>query len=190
MTPEQKELFIKNSIKHFEADDILIRGTYDHFDDSFRGCSIGCHAFDLGLAPHVNADDIHHRVASIYGYPTWLAHLQDSIFEGLPVGEHKQWHVDFAKAMPIDADWQPILHKVHIAILCIASKTAGSSKDIVQRVIELYERVLTDDVIKDEEWSVAMTAEAAAEGVGLSETAQAAVWQEIRDAVLEILGSC
>jgi len=71
---------------HYAADEIT-KGTYWQHG---KGCAVGC--------------SIHGSEYSDYermlGIPRILAHLEDSIFEGLPSVEAKEFPLQFAHAIP------------------------------------------------------------------------------------------
>lgn len=168
MTPEQKQEFVANSERHFKIDAMLAKGEYGSTKKGkFKGCSIGCHAHDI--LPDIKPSelnllsDIHAVVSGYYDYPEWLTHLQDLVFEGLPGGENRQWHVDFSKAFPVNADEQILLHEVHLAILRICHKTAGGSQEVVQAVMDLHERAARGEQVTQAEWSAAQLAAVKAE---------------------------
>ncbi len=214
MNADQKIEFLENSRAHFAAD-MLLKGTYSDVDAaSFRGCSVGCHVHHIfprkSKIQIANLDGKHGLVATHYGYPAWLAHLQDTIFEGLPNGESAKWHVLLAETLatlPDDYDWQLALHRVHIAILRVSYRTAGSAQEAAQRVIDLHECAVGGNSPSEDDWSAARSAaEAAAEAAARSaawsaarsaawSAAEAAAWsaawsaayQEMRDAVLAAL---
>lgn len=160
----RREELIANSKAHYEAD-MLLKGTYGKLIDShFKGCSVGCHLKDI--RPDFDGeehyyDSKHAIVAAHYGYPEWLALLQDTIFEGLPGGENNKWHVQLAEAiaaLPDDVNWQTILHRVHVGILRISYATAGEASEAVKTVLDLHERAASGEDISDEMWSAAVSA--------------------------------
>ncbi len=189
---------------HYEAD-MLMKGTYGELSgrgkkQSFNGCSVGRLAFGIdGKTNGERREEIHAFVADHYGYPTWLAYLQDTIFEGLPngpKGENSKWHVQLAEAiakLPEDYDWGFALHRVHVAILRISYRTAGSAKEAVQHVLELHERAGRGEDVTEDMWSAARSAaEAAAEAAARSaawSAARSAAFEELRDAVLAALAA-
>ena len=186
MTPEQKIEFLDQSKAHFTAD-MLLKGTYGtKQQDKFKGCSVGCHLHHI--MPSATCYDIeemgdkHRLVAQHYGYPEWLALLQDCIFEGLPNGESAKWHVLLAEtlaATSAEYDWRSALHRVHAAILRVSYRTAGSAQEAVQRVLDLHERAGRGEAVADELWSAARSAAESA--------AESAAYQDLRDGVLAAL---
>lgn len=147
--------------RHFAAD-MLIKGTYfSHYFSqgawagAFRGCSVGCLAHEID--PNGNGN--YHMIASdAFGYPIWLAFLQDTIFEGLPngiKGENCLWHVQLMETiakLPASFDWGLALHRVHISLLRLAHPADGSMQEIIQRVIDLHERKLRGEFVSHEDW--------------------------------------
>lgn len=162
MNDTQKQEFLKQSKAHFAAD-MLRKGFYAiEYAEQFKGCSVGCHLHyikpELGDQAISNMANKHAIVAEHYGYPEWLARLQDQIFEGLPNGESAKWHVQLAETLaklPPRYNWQLALHRVHVAILRISYKTAGSMQAMVKQVLDLHERAATGERVSDELWSAA-----------------------------------
>ena len=99
--PEFKKKAIEAAIRHRDMD-MLMSGTYGNIDDGFKGCSIGCDAFDItgGIA-----GDPHKTTADYFGFPLWLERLRDSIFEGLGKADRSNWHIDIKKSIPIGMNY-------------------------------------------------------------------------------------
>ena len=170
----RRDELVANTKAHYAAD-MLLKQTYGTDDNgSFRGCSIGCHMHSI--FPEKTADNIqaisrkHKLVADHYGYPEWLALLQDTVFEGLPNGESNKWHVQLAEAivaLPDDVNWQNVLHRVHVGILRVSYATAGKTSEAVKAVLDLHERAANGEDVTDEQWSAAWyAARSAAESAG------------------------
>ena len=181
MTPETRKELLKRSKAHLKAD-MLLKGTYASNGQGFRGCSIGCHLHDIypemSIPEVEDLSDKHQRVSEHYGYPEWLARLQDTIFEGLPKDVAPEWHVELAEVLnktPDDYDWQAALHRVHIAILRTALNASGSAKEVVETVIDLHERAASGENVPDELWSAAWSAAWSARAAAWS-AARAAAW--------------
>jgi hypothetical protein len=182
MNAEQRAEFLEQSVAHFKAD-MLLRGTYgEEGYDSFKGCSVGCHLHHIfpDATPDevANMDEKHFKVAKHYGYPEWLALLQDSVFEGLPNGESAKWHVQLAEALhalPDDYDWQAALHRCHAAILRVTLPTAGTATEAVQAVIDLHEKAETDAAA----WSAAKSAAESAARSAAESAARSAAWSAV-----------
>ena len=206
--PSLKELHVEQAKKHYEQD-MLIAGTYGETDtDVFRGCSVGCFAYEiLGQTD----DNPHKIVADDRGLPEWLIHLQDRIFEGLPLEDRKKWHVQLAEAIPVGIDLEPVRHKLAIMrmdkLIALQQRNIGAS-NIVQQTINVlnivrqcHEAELSKDscdwaaAVVAADWSAAWSAWSAARSAARSVSAQAwesteAEWyRQERDDLLSILGS-
>jgi hypothetical protein len=98
--------------KHHLAADMLVAGIYgDHVDGTFYGCSIGCMAHDIDPNARYRSDE-HKTVADHAGWPLWLVHLNDAIFEGLPDGARNTFHVQLREAIPVGVNLGPVLHQL------------------------------------------------------------------------------
>jgi hypothetical protein len=88
--PAVKARYQARFAEHRAADQV-VQGTV--FENG-RGCFVGCtlHAYD------------HSRFPIELGWPEWLAHLADAIFEGLPRTEAPQFGTDLLAAVPVGAD--------------------------------------------------------------------------------------
>jgi hypothetical protein len=83
---------------HADADHI-VKGQYW---DNGKGCAVGCTLQSMNSA---NDDyDQHVEYETLLGIPRMLARLEDTIFEGLPNVEAKQWPMRFAAAIAPGAD--------------------------------------------------------------------------------------
>lgn len=85
--PKIKRKYIARVKAHRKADKLIQGVTYKNG----RGCAVGCTllAYD------------HKRYPIELGLPTWLAYLEDAIFENLPAEYAKLWPEAFLRAIPI-----------------------------------------------------------------------------------------
>lgn len=92
---------------HFE------HGTYGAWrtDKKGRTYRVGC-----GVGCTVNSSK-HYLYESFYGIPTWLARLEDAIFEGLPIRTFAKWPVAFINAIPVGADLNLFGFDLYFALL-------------------------------------------------------------------------
>jgi len=102
-----KDFYIDRIRQHREADQLVrgtsVRGTsWDSTTNT--GCGIGC---------TLNAYD-HQAYETELGIPELIAHLEDSIFEGLPEADAMEWPGKFLKAIPIGADLTKIIPQIVI----------------------------------------------------------------------------
>mgnify|MGYP003561923620 CR=1 FL=1 len=207
--PSLKELHVEQAKKHYEQD-MLIAGTYGETDtDVFRGCSVGCFAYEiLGQTD----DNPHKIVADDRGLPEWLIHLQDRIFEGLPLEDRKKWHVQLAEAIPVGIDLEPVRHKLAIMrmdkLIALQQRNIGAS-NIVQQTIDVlnivrqcHEAELSKDscdwaaAVVAADWSAAAAASARSAAASAWAASESAAWSaesaaycQERDDLLSILRS-
>src|SRR5690606_5332993 len=98
--------------KRHRDQDMLLAGTYGRMDGTFRGCSVGCDAYDI--TGELLADGYHRITAEYFGFPEWLERLRDAIFEGLPNDERRDFHVRLKEAIPVGVDIEPVRHRLAI----------------------------------------------------------------------------
>ena len=95
--PAFKKKAVEAAVRHRDMD-MLVVGSYGVRINGFKGCSIGCDAFDI--TGEITGEP-HQTTADYFGFPMWLELLRDSIFERLPVIDRVNWHVDIKKAIAI-----------------------------------------------------------------------------------------
>ena len=132
-------------VRAHRAADELIRG---EGWDGHRGCAIGCtlEAYD------------HSRYPIELGIPEQLAHLEDWLFERLPVADAMAWPERVLTAIRVGADLSRVWPEFAIWMLTDpehgVSQYAvdGGTRASIAGVADLYRR--TDDVLP-EEWAAA-----------------------------------
>lgn len=190
-----KFLVISEMERHRVADQ-FIKGSYERSDGVFKGCAVGCTIDSinkiLGKSYNYNS---HEAFEETIGVPTWLAYLQDRIFEGLPCGEDSQFAVDFLSSIPIGIDLNCIRNKFFSFLMGENIKLVRGLSDLtdelrdqfvscIQGVLDLYISDSTD--IKA--WSAARAAAWSATGgwsttvawAVASKATSSAVWSAIR----------
>lgn len=112
-----KELMVADMIAHAKAD-ALVRGAYGKEGPSFRGCAVGCsiHTINRVTGKKLRYGD-HAGLAKTIGAPDALIHLQDRIFEGLPLEEANDWPRRFFAAIPKGVDLTPSVNRISARIL-------------------------------------------------------------------------
>ena len=100
--PLVKQKYVERFAKHRAADEV-IQG--QGFDEG-RGCFVGC---------TLDAYD-HSHFPKELGWPTWLAHLADTIFEGIPESEAPQFGTDIFEAVPVGANLEPVRSRFLLTI--------------------------------------------------------------------------
>lgn len=109
-----KEAFVEVMQDHREADRI-VQGAY--WKDG-RGCAVGCGLHTVRALTGLDlAHSDHAALAAQVGVPEVLEHLQDRIFEGLPIELAREWPLRFARAIPDGADLSGVWPKFAVAML-------------------------------------------------------------------------
>ena len=88
--PSIKSAILLQLQRHHDADEI-VKGQYW---ERGKGCAVGC---------TIHSGD-HVQYEPRFGIPRVLAHLEDTIFEGLPDAVAKQWPLRFMSAVRIGSD--------------------------------------------------------------------------------------
>ena len=131
--PAVKAKYTQRFAAHRAADEV-IQGT--GFDNG-RGCFVGC-----------TLDNYNHsRFPAELGWPEWLAHLADTIFEGIPKAEAPSFGTDLLEAVKVGVNLEPVRSRFLLAVqrrnlARIADNTAEyvpACRAAVQKVIELLE---------------------------------------------------
>jgi len=109
-----KKKYLHRVLAHTKADE-LVKGNYWV---GGKGCAVGC---------TVHSGD-HGAYETELGIPTWLAHLEDTIFEGLENGESKKWPAQFLRAISAGADLEKKKGPILIEILSFAREQFDKKK--------------------------------------------------------------
>jgi hypothetical protein len=106
-----------NEMKAHAVADRFIRVEYWNGE---KGCAVGCGLKSIselkGL--HFNKFNDHALYETHLGIPTWLALVEDKLFESMSLGMSKHWPVEFAKAIRAGAN----LDKIRIPFLVMLMK--------------------------------------------------------------------
>ena len=132
-----KEKFVKEIEKHRKADAIE-QGTYGHQNGTWKGCAVACSLRSLAIIDGedlVTAYNDHTLYETKLGIPEWIARLEDTLFEGLPVKDAKKWPEQFSKAIPVGINLEPIKWKFCAYLM----------KENIDRVLKLN---ITDELKK------------------------------------------
>lgn len=162
-----KKDFVKE-IKWHQDQDKILQGTYgEGSNDDWRGCAVGCSIHSLnrmkGKEYSTSRHDIYEKEL---GIPEWLARLEDTIFEGLPVEEAKKWPLKFSRAIPVGANLDPVKWKFCAYLLKENIDRVLSldiSDDLKKQVVDAIRGVLNlhENAIKTVRWSNAAARSAA-----------------------------
>lgn len=133
--------------KRHRDQDMLLAGTYGTMNGAFRGCSVGCDAYDI--TGKLLEDGYHRITAEYFGFPEWLERLRDSIFEGLPNDERRDFHVRLKEAIPVGVDIEPVRHRLAIRRLRrlieaqeqALAEQEGELKSVIEQVVVALRQV-------------------------------------------------
>ena len=147
-----KDLYLARVRAHRAADQIVQAYGYWVRDGGgeFRGCAVGC---------TLHSDE-HDAYETELGVPSVLAHLEDSIFEDLEPELALAWPEGFLESIPVGADLGMVWPQFAVWLLgdaeegCIRFAT-GHQRRAIERVVELYGRVLQGEKVEAHEWSAA-----------------------------------
>ena len=95
--PAIKSKLLADLQAHADADR-LVKGQYW---ENGKGCAVGCTLYSLGAAGEASN---HAEYETRLGIPQMLAHLEDTIFEGLPHADAMRWPMRFGAAITPGAD--------------------------------------------------------------------------------------
>ena len=164
--PAIKRQYLRRVRNHRKADE-LVKGQY--WQDG-KGCAVGC--------------TIHSGQHSQYevelGIPRQLAYLEDRLFENLPNGKAKAWPEAFLEAIPVGADLLVTFHQFIVWLLVdpdegvIKFARTDRTREAIQRVADLYQRLLDGGEVSREEWRSAAYAASAASAAYAAYAAYAA----------------
>jgi hypothetical protein len=186
--PILKKRFVAEIEKHRKADAIM-QGTYGKENGKWKGCAVSCSLRSLDILEGKELKtvyDSHRDYESKLGIPEWLARLEDTIFEGLPEEDAMKWPTQFAKAVPVGVNLEPVrwkfcayLMKENInRVLGLKNLNDELKKqvvDAIRGVLNVHEEAIRtgewDELAADSAWSSAWLARSAADSAAWS-----AVW--------------
>ena len=166
-----KALVVAEMKKHQEQDQ-FIKGTYNNQNIKFKGCAVGCTIDSVNKILRKSYKTCEHKVfEEALGIPEWLARLQDSFFEYLPVGDNSQFAVDFISAVPTGVNLEPVKWKFCSFILKEGIDRIllqhNLSEELMDQVVSAMRGVLNlhESAINTGEWDLeaAESARSAAE---------------------------
>ena len=162
--PKLRKSVIAQMVAHRKADE-LVQG-YAYWKDG-KGCAVGCL---LKSGNHVEYE-------TKFGIPQMLAHLEDCIFEGLPVDKAKKWPERFLSAITPGQDLSTVgwefQHRLQINNLEFAKQQKFPNAVIkaIELVIDILEPMTKGKKVDE---AAARSAAAAAEAAAAEAGAAAA----------------
>ena len=161
-----KQSVLAQMAAHREAD-TLIQG-YGYWKDG-KGCAVGC------LIHSGN----HGEYETKFGIPKFLARLEDSIFERLPVEVAKQWPERFLSAIEIGTDLSMVFYKFMHWLLVdpqdgvLQYANTKRTKNSINKIASLYKQYI-DGELSLEQFHAAAAAAAAYAAAAYAYAAEAA----------------
>jgi hypothetical protein len=161
-----KKDLLKEIEKHRKADQI-VQGTYGKKNGQWRGCAVGCSIHSINNLKNTRYQTGNHSVyEKELGIPEWLARLEDTIFEGLPVEDAKKWPGQFIKAIPENVDLEPVKWKFSVYLMKEnIDRVLGLdiSDELKEEVVSGIRKVLAvhENAIKTGKWDKSAAASAA-----------------------------
>ena len=141
-----KAKYMKRLQNHYDADEIK-KGFY--WEDG-KGCAVGC-TIESKNEPHKAFEEE-------LGIPAPIAHLEDTIFEGLSNGDAKKFPLRFLEAVPVKTDLSQVIPRFLVWLMKDLEKVTEPRSDqrkALQTVRKLYERRLAGETVPDEEFRAA-----------------------------------
>ncbi len=156
-------------LKAHRAADQLIQG-YGYWQDG-KGCAVGC---TLHSGDHIEYE-------SRFGIPVAIAHLEDAVFEGLPVALARAWPERLMSAIAPGADLSRVhWHLLHW-LLTTPSVNPGIEHPLVRDAVRRCADLMADlaagkEVIAESAESAVESAESAARSAWSAWSAESAAW--------------
>ena len=176
LTRNTDQLFAE--VAEHVAQDRIIQGTYGEYtENGFRGCFLGCLAHSKnGGDDFYDSSDTVRRVIERFNFTEPFLRIAESIFEGLPADEARQFFADFPAAVGTDGKDLSLVHwQFFAADLRALPPVPADVQVVIDPVIAGM-----DLLANGQEWPEAGAAEAAAWAARAAargaEAAEAAAW--------------
>lgn len=156
-----KSLYVNRFAAHRKADEVIQGQSFKNG----RGCFVGCTLNEYS----------HDRFPVELGWPKWLAHLADTIFEGVPKSEAPQFGTDLLDAVEIGVDLEPLKNKF---LICVQrrnlARLEGNDAPYAVQVRAAIEQAIA--VLAEDKFDSARSAAESAWSVAWSAEARSAAW--------------
>ena len=180
---ENLKALVVAEMKNHQKKDQFIKGAYEKLNSKFKGCAIGCTIDSVNKIFGRSYKTSEHKVfEEALGIPEWLARLQDSFFENLPVGDNSQFAVDFLSAVPTGVNLEPVKWKFCSFILKEGIDRIllqhNLSEELMDQVVSAMRGVLNlhESAINTGEWDLEAAESAAWSALSAAESARSAAW--------------
>lgn len=127
---------------HRDADEIA-KGAYYVQNGKLKVCAVGCVLHDPNGG--------HMQYETEFGVPAQLAHLEDGLFESMPLEDAKEWPARFMGAIRVGADLSKVWPQFAVWLMIdekwglVNVTDVEEVKEICRRVAEGYQRAIDDD---------------------------------------------
>lgn len=180
-----KEKYLSRVADHRAADELL-QG-YGYWKDG-KGCAVGC---------TIHGGN-HQAYETELGIPATIAHLEDGLFERLPVDLARQWPERFLNAIRPGADLSKVTARFMVWLLVdpadgvirfVQEERFAQQRTVIEQCADLWQRVIDGGSVSDDEWSNAAAAAAWAARAAAAWAAEAASIKKQADKLIELLES-
>lgn len=165
--PKIKQDLISRMQKHIEQDNLMQKKT----GEGGKGCTVWCALNDGSMKYGYD----HSVFPEVLGLPEWLAHLQDTIFEGLNEEDSRWFSSEWVEAIPVGKDLDPVKWRFCAFILKKNLEQVlllGISEELKEQVVLAIRKCLKlhENAIETGLWdeAAAEAARAAAEAAALA----------------------
>ena len=126
------------SLARHRDEDRLAQGWY--YWQEGRGCAVGCTLHEYAS----NSEYNHELYEELFGIPMTLAHLEDSIFEGLDATAAQEWPERFIRAIPEGADLERVADELALWLLGAKASPLAPwrDRDYLEPTLDLYRQHL------------------------------------------------
>jgi hypothetical protein len=179
-----------SALKWHQEQDNFVRGRY--FKQG-KGCAVGCSLESVARIKGVTLSYTDHKSYEPHlGIPKWLAHVEDVIFEGLPLERSKAWPLEFIEAINIGSDLDKV--KAPFTIFVLESNLANfdheKNPDVVKVInscIDLYKQYPEGPSAAG---SAARSAASSAASSAAWSAARSAAYVKFADKLIELIKEC
>lgn len=161
-----KSLYVERFAAHRAADEVIQGQGFENG----RGCFVGC---------MLNSYN-HDRFPVELGWPLWLAHLADKIFEGVSKSEAPQFGTDLLNAVAVGIDLEPVKNKFLTRIL--RRRLTSLDGNETPYAVQVSAAIVGVIAILADDKSDKLAARAAAWAASAAEPAARAAWVEAESA--------
>jgi len=174
-----KEKFVAEMKWHREQDMILQGAAGEGEGLEWKGCCIACGVHSMSRIEGKEYEAYNHKLwETLIGVPMWMAHLCESIFEGLTEEESKEFPIQFAESVQCGTGLDSLRPAFSIFVLeSIRENARDDGKAAIDQVISLWRRIGSGEEVSEEEWSAARSAAESAE-----RSAESAAWSAAESA--------